>query len=178
MKIAVIGYAGSGKSTLAAALGRFYQLPVLFLDRVQFTPGWVERDRAEALRLVEAFMGQAGWVIDGNYTDFLQARRLAEADEILFFNFNRFACLFRVLRRYQAFHNRVRASAADGCIERLNWAFIRWILFEGRTRSRRAHYRNILQAYGKKTIVIKNQRALSAFYQARGLPDPAPISGE
>ena len=46
MKIAVIGYAASGKSTLAARLGEMTGCPVLFLDKVQFVPGWQERDRA------------------------------------------------------------------------------------------------------------------------------------
>lgn len=56
MKIAVLGYAGSGKSTLARALGELYGIPVLHLDRVQFTPNWQERDRAEALAMVHDFM--------------------------------------------------------------------------------------------------------------------------
>lgn len=93
MKIAVIGYSGAGKSTLAKQLGEYYGLPVLFLDCVQFTAGWQLRDREEALSLVDAFMKQDGWVIDGNYRQFFQARRLEEADRILFLNFSRFiAC--------------------------------------------------------------------------------------
>lgn len=40
MKIAVMGYSGAGKSTLAKKLGRLYDCPVLYLDRIQFEPGW------------------------------------------------------------------------------------------------------------------------------------------
>lgn len=47
MKIAVTGYSGAGKSTLARTLGERLGCPVLHLDTVQFTPGWVERDRAQ-----------------------------------------------------------------------------------------------------------------------------------
>ena len=36
MKIAVMGYSGAGKSTLAKKLGRLYDCPVLYLDRIQF----------------------------------------------------------------------------------------------------------------------------------------------
>ena len=43
MKIAVTGYSGAGKSTLARTLGERLGCPVLHLDTVQFTPGWVER---------------------------------------------------------------------------------------------------------------------------------------
>ena len=48
MKIAVIGYSGAGKSTLAKKLGKLFRCPVLHLDRIQFEPGWKERDRGEA----------------------------------------------------------------------------------------------------------------------------------
>lgn len=48
MKIAILGYSGSGKSTLARRLGEQYGIPVLHLDRVQFLPGWRERDPEEA----------------------------------------------------------------------------------------------------------------------------------
>lgn len=79
MKIAVIGYSGSGKSTLAKALGEKYHCPVLYLDRIQFLPGWKERSRDEGRKMVEEFMTRDSWVIDGNYKEFYQARRLEEA---------------------------------------------------------------------------------------------------
>lgn len=50
MKTAVIGYSGAGKSTLAGTLGDIYGCPVLYLDRIQFLPGWEERDREEGCR--------------------------------------------------------------------------------------------------------------------------------
>ena len=66
MRIAIIGYSGAGKSTLARTLGERYGIPVLFLDTVQFTANWAERDRGEARAMVEAFMARPDWVIDGN----------------------------------------------------------------------------------------------------------------
>lgn len=70
MKIAILGYSGSGKSTLARRLGEKLGCPVLHLDQVQFTSGWVERDRGEAVALVEAFLEWDQWVIEGNYSEF------------------------------------------------------------------------------------------------------------
>lgn len=83
MKIAVLGYSGAGKSTLSRELGKRYGCPVLHLDQVQFEAGWIERDRGEALSQVEQFMSQESWVIDGNYSAFLQERRLEEADCVI-----------------------------------------------------------------------------------------------
>ena len=40
MKIAVMGYSGSGKSTLAKYLAGIYDIPLLYLDRVNFESDW------------------------------------------------------------------------------------------------------------------------------------------
>lgn len=112
MKIAVLGYSGSGKSTLAKQLADFYQIPVLFLDTVQFLPGWQERNREEALTIVRDFMKNDSWVIDGNYSEFLQKERLEQADQILILNFSRGVCLFRALNRYFNNRGRTRESMA------------------------------------------------------------------
>ena len=45
MKIAIIGYSGSGKSTLAENLARYYSIPKLHMDTLQFQPGWIDSDR-------------------------------------------------------------------------------------------------------------------------------------
>ena len=92
VKIAVIGYSGAGKSTLAKKLGKLFRCPVLHLDRIQFEPGWKERDRETARRMAEDFLDKnenRGWIIDGNYTGFSQERRLREADLIIFMNYPR-----------------------------------------------------------------------------------------
>lgn len=163
MKIAVIGYSGSGKSTLAGRLGALYEAPVLHLDRVQFIENWQERDREEALALVCAFMRQPAWIIDGNYTAFLQAERFAQADHIVYMDFGRFACLARALKRYLRYRNTTRESMAPGCNEKLDPEFIWWLLYEGRTRQKREHYRRTLDQYGDKVTVLKNQKQLDAF---------------
>lgn len=166
MKIAVIGYSGAGKSTLAKQLGEYYGLPVLFLDCVQFTAGWQLRDREEALSLVDTFMKQDGWVIDGNYRQFFQARRLEEADRILFLNFSRFYCLLQAMRRYHHNKGKTRSDMADGCIEKMDAEFVKWILWDGRIRKRKKHYRWITQTYRDKTVVLKSRRQVRKFLAA------------
>ena len=99
MKITIQGYSGAGKSTLADTLGRMLGLPVLHLDSLNFSSGWVERDSEDMKEDIRRFMdenAETGWVIDGNYKSKLGERRLEEADRILLLTPNRFACFFSV----------------------------------------------------------------------------------
>lgn len=161
MKIAVIGYAASGKSTLAARLGEMTGCPVLFLDKVQFVPGWQERDRAEARGMVEDFLNEnreRGWVIDGNYANFHQERRMAEADLIFFMDFPRRICLPQALYRNWKYKGRARESIAEGCDEKMDLEFLMWILRDGRSRERRQQFRDLMERYPRKVVVLKRHR--------------------
>ncbi len=169
MRIAVLGYSGSGKSTLAAALSRRYQLPLQHLDQLQFLPGWIERDRDEASAAAHAFLQQQNWVVDGNYHTFAFEERLEKADCIILLQFSRLACLLRIIRRFLQFRGRVRDSAAEGCMEKIDFAFLRWILWDGRTKEIRQRFRAVFERYPDKTTRIRNQRELSAFYRVHEL---------
>lgn len=167
MKIAVIGYSGSGKSTTADTLGQKLGRPVLHLDRVNFLPGWQERDRRESRRAVEDFMAQnSRWVIDGNYSFMAQQARLEAADLILFLKFNRFVCLWRAVKRYLEYKGKTRPSMAENCPEKLDMEFVRWILWDGRDKKHTDAYKDILNRYKSKAIVIKNQHRLDNFLQS------------
>ena len=164
MKVAVIGYSGSGKSTLAKKLGRIYQCPVLHLDRINFEPGWRERDPEDARRTVSGFLdenGENGWIIDGNYSGLCQERRLKEADLIVFVDFPRRICLWQAMRRYVMYRGRVRDSIADGCEEKMDLPFLMWILRNGRSRKYKNRYREIQECYPEKTLVIRNHKEMS-----------------
>ena len=99
MRIAIIGYSGAGKSTLARALGERYACPVLHLDALHFLPGWKERGDGDALSLLLPRLQEKSWVIDGNYGSLAYWERMELADQIIFFNFNRFQCLWQAYGR-------------------------------------------------------------------------------
>jgi adenylate kinase family enzyme len=166
MKIAILGYSGSGKSTLAKQLGIRLNIPILYLDTVQFEANWTERDRDEALGTVADFMRRESWIIDGNYESLLQKERLELADFILILNFSRLNCLWRAYKRYRQYRNACRESIAPGCEEKMDAAFVWWILYKGRTPCKIRRYQDIIRAYPKKTVVLKNQRQLDAFLQS------------
>lgn len=165
MKIAIIGYSGAGKSTLARALGKRYGLPVLHFDRVQYTPGWQERNREEAHRMVHEFMENPSWIMDGTYSKFEYERRLNEADAIVFLNLPRLVCFWRVWKRYFSFHGKSRPDMADGCCEKMDWEFVWWLIWESRTRQRREMFQKVLERYPEKTVVLNSQKDINRYME-------------
>jgi len=164
MKIAVIGYSGSGKSTLARKLHGTYQIPVLHLDRVHHMPGWQERELHREQQIVQDFLEQnSAWVIDGNYSKLSFERRMEEADQIIMLLFPPLTCFLRAFRRYLTFRNRTRPDMAEGCQEKFDWEFVKWILWEGRSKGAKARYAAIAAKYPHKTVILKHQRQLQAF---------------
>ncbi|MCD5001398.1 DNA topology modulation protein FlaR [Enterococcus saccharolyticus] len=165
MKIAILGYSGSGKSTLANYISRQLEIPCLHLDTVQFEANWETRPDEEAKAIVHHQLKQEQWVIDGNYTRFYQAERLAQADQIILLLFSRWTSLKRIVGRYLKYRGQTRPDMAEGCEEKLDREFIWWVLYEGRTKSHQQHYRDIAKKYPDKTVIIRNQRELDALYQ-------------
>ena len=167
MKIAIVGYSGSGKSTLARELANLYQIDVLHFDTIHFLANWEVRSKEEKQKITEDFLDtHDSWVIDGNYSKLFYERRMAEADVIIFLLFNRFSCLYRAYRRYKQYKNKTRPDMAEGCNEKFDREFIKWILWDGRTKRARERYNDMISKYRTKAIVIKNQKELDRYRQS------------
>lgn len=166
MKIVILGYSGSGKSTLAQKLADIYHTDVLHFDAVQFLPGWKVRSAEDKMRITEEFLdSHDSWVIDGNYSKLFYERRMMEADVIILLLFNRFSCLLRAYRRYRKYVNTTRPDMAEGCKEKFDIAFIKWILWDGRRKSAKKRYKRVVSQYGDKAVIIKNQKQLNRYIE-------------
>lgn len=158
MKIAVLGYSGAGKSTLARTLASALDIPCLHLDQVHWLSGWTERDREESCQMVRNFMEQNdSWVIDGNYRSICYEQRLEQAGHIVLLDFSRLRCLWRAWRRSIRYRGRVREDMTPGCVEKFDWEFVRWILWEGRSRPLE------LDRWWEKLTVCRNRRDVARF---------------
>lgn len=167
MKIAIIGYSGSGKSTLAVQLGKRNHTDVLHLDRVQWLPGWEERDLESKDRMVKEFMDtHDSWVIDGNYISLSYDRRMEEADLIIELLFGRIPCYVRAWKRYLTYKGKSRPDMTEGCSEKLDLEFTKWIFFGGRTKEKRKRYRVVRTKYPQKTLVFRNARQVKRFVES------------
>lgn len=126
-RVAVVGCAGAGKSTFSQQLGEVTGLPVIHLDRYFWKPGWVETPTERWREVVTALASEERWIMDGNYGSTLDLR-LPLADTIIWFDFPRRICLYRVLKRTAL--NRPRPDLPEGCSERVDkdfLSFLSWI---------------------------------------------------
>jgi adenylate kinase family enzyme len=125
-RVIVIGSGGAGKSTFARELAARTGLPLIHLDREFWKPGWVETASDEFVEHVRRLSAGDAWIMVGNFGGSLSVR-IERCDAIVFFDLPRLVCLYGALRRWLVFRNRGRPDLAEGCPERLDAAFLRWI---------------------------------------------------
>ena len=156
-RIMIVGSGGAGKSTLARELSEVTGLPVVHLDRYFWRPGWVATPSEERRGRVELLAAADAWIIDGNYGG-TPSIRVERCDAILFFDFNRITCLLRAVKRSLLHRSRSRPDLAEGCRERLDWAFLRWIW--AYPKSSRARVIEAIEAAGDdvEVLIFKSRR--------------------
>lgn len=122
----IIGSGGAGKSTLARELGSILGLEVIHLDTLYWHPGWVETPKLEWQSIIQDLTLRESWIMDGNYSGTLDIR-LAIADTVIFLDFPRMLCLWRVIKRSWQYAGQSRPDMASGCPERLTWEFLKFV---------------------------------------------------
>lgn len=125
-RILIIGCCGAGKTTLANELSKRLDLPVVHLDKLWWNPGWIESTPEEFDARLAAELLRECWIIDGNYKRTL-AERLKRADTVFFLAYSRSRCLWQIFRRLREFRGRTRPDLADGCPERIDREFLRFV---------------------------------------------------
>ena len=97
-RVAIVGSGGAGKTSFATELGMRTGLPVVHLDRIHWSPGWVEPPRDEWAKVVAEQAAGEQWVIDGNYGGTFEIR-FERADTVIVLALSRWRCTSRVLWR-------------------------------------------------------------------------------
>lgn len=168
-KILIIGSSGSGKSTLARRLGEATGLEVIHLDKLFWNPNWVETPKEEWQKKVEKALQGASWIIDGNFSGTMETR-LEACDTAIFLDMPRTTCVFRILKRVVFYRKGSRPDMADGCDERFDWEFIKWVWnYPARSKPK---VEALLKKFrdGKTIIRLKSKAEIENFL-ANCLPD-------
>jgi adenylate kinase family enzyme len=126
-RILVMGSSGSGKSTFARRLSEITGIPTVSVDALFWKPGWIESDRAEFRERLAAAVRQPRWIMDGNYVSHLGELRRDVSDTVFWFDLPRATCMLGILTRIARSYGRVRPEMAEGCPEKIDFEFLRYV---------------------------------------------------
>ena len=161
-KILVIGSSGAGKSTFSRRLGEKTGLPVIHLDVLYWKPNWTESGKDEWKKTVENALKGDEWIMDGNYSGTLEMR-LKSCDTVIFLDFPRVLCVYRILKRVAFYWKDRRPDMAEGCHEQFDWEFTKWVWnYPTRTKPK---VESLLERFTgeKKIIRLKSKRDIEKF---------------
>lgn len=160
-RVIIIGNCGAGKSTLAAKLAKKLGLPLVHLDRLRFIGNWVERPREEFDEMLMRELEKQRWIIDGNYNRTIPLR-MRYCDTVVFLDFPRFLCLWRVIKRVTRYHGKTRPDMGDNCPERFDLEFMKYV-WQFRKKHRKRYLEMLSKAKDKNVVILRNPRQAEDF---------------
>ena len=126
-RILVLGAYGSGKTTFSSELSDLIEIPVYHLDRYYWKKKWQTPSMGEWLEINKNIVMQNEWIIEGNYLKTLDYR-MQECDIIIYLESNAWLCFYRVIKRTLLNLGKQRPDLPDGCIDRINYNFLKSVL--------------------------------------------------
>ncbi|WP_416825450.1 topology modulation protein [Ectobacillus polymachus] len=166
-RIMVIGVsAGVGKSTFARKLGEALHIRVYHLDALYWKPGWVEASTVEFSTAQQEIVNQLQWIMEGNYSKTFEIR-VEHADTIIYLELPLYICLYRVIKRWITNIGKTRPDMGEGCKEKIDRDFIKFIYTTYSPRKKRMEERmQLFQMLGsKKVIMLKSKREINSYLE-------------
>ncbi|MHC4841592.1 MAG: P-loop NTPase family protein [Planctomycetota bacterium] len=160
-RICIVGCSGAGKSTLARQLSDRTGIPVIHLDKLYWKPGWEESENCEFVEKLYAALKAPSWIVDGNFSR-TAPLRFEAAQVIIQLDYSKLRCIWGVLKRVLKTRGKVRPDMGDGCPERFDWSFIKWVWNFNRSGNGRDRMIEQIKQHGQHCTVIhvRNRRQL------------------
>lgn len=164
-KIMLIGSGGSGKSTVARKLGEKLNINVYHLDALFWKPGWIGVPKDEQRKMQHDLVEKEEWIIDGNYGGTMDIR-LHAADTIIFLDMPRTICMYRAFRRMVKYRNRARPDMAEGCEERFDFEFFKWIWSYPKTKRPEIINRLEQLSDDQHVVILRSSKEVQQFIKS------------
>ena len=149
-------------------MGERLGLPIIHLDAYYWRSRWQETDAERWQQLQQKLVQGERWIIDGNYGNTMDVR-LTAADTIIWLDFNRYLCLWRVFKRYLQYAGKIRPDMATGCPERLNWEFLQYV-WNFPKLHRMIIINKLVEQANKQIIILQNPRQVLNLLQQTNAP--------
>lgn len=161
-RIMIIGFSGCGKSTLARRLSEILNIEPTYMDALHWLPGWVESTKEHKRELLAPVLERDRWIVEGSYRAILYKERIEKSDTIIFLDYNRFLCLWRVIKRRIMYNGKTRPDMGEGCAEKLDLEFLKWVVWDCR-KKRKKIYGELEQIKGKNIYIFRRTRQSEEF---------------
>ena len=125
-KVLLIGSCGAGKSTFSKRLHSITHLNLIHLDTYYHKPNWGKPSVEEWQAINEELVKGDNWILDGNYGGTMEFR-MQHADTVIWLDLPRIVCTYRILKRTLQYRNQTRSDMAEGCNERFDWEFTKYV---------------------------------------------------
>lgn len=163
-RIVIFGFSGSGKSTLARKMGEILGIEPTHMDALHWLPNWVESDTEHKVKLLTPVLERERWIVDGAYRKVLWKERLDLCDTAIFLDVNRFSCFYQAWKRSRVYKGKTRPDMGEGCTEKFDWEFAKWVFFDGRKKRKKILGEiKYLQNNGKEIYILKSRKDINKF---------------
>ena len=129
---------------------------------MNWKPGWIPTSKDEWNYLMENLVSEEEWIIDGNYGSTLDIR-LNGADTIIFLNISTYLCVYRVIKRKLMYHGMSRPDMTEGCPEKLDFGFLKWVLRYNKNQKPGILERLEKLSTEKNVIILNNPKEVDKF---------------
>ncbi|PEJ59163.1 topology modulation protein [Bacillus sp. AFS002410] len=163
-KIVIIGSGGEGKSTFARQLGKKLNINVFHLDSLLWKPNWEIVPKVEQIKIQSELVKKEEWIIDGNYGGTMDLR-INAADTIIFLDIPRLVCIYRALKRFIQYKNITRPDMREGCEEKFDLQFFKWIWSYPKTKKPLILNRLQRVSDGKDVVILKSSKEVKRFLE-------------
>jgi adenylate kinase family enzyme len=163
-RIMIFGFPGGGKTTLAKQMGEALDIPVYHLDRIKQIENFEWKPMDEIRALVNEVINKDKWILDGYPTTEMMPACIERADTLIFIDFNRFLCMWRVTKRSIKHHGKCRPDVGDGCKDGFPPVYLCWVIWTF-PKKYRYHFLDWMNVNDKTVFHFKKRKEVERFLE-------------
>lgn len=104
------------------------------------------------------------WILDGNFNSTME-KRMTASDTIIFFDVPRIVCIYQIFKRVIKYRNKTRPDMGEGCPEKFDWEFLRWVWSFPKTVKPLIEERLERAGRGKNIVRFKSRAEVEKFFE-------------